>query len=280
MSGINRTRWEISFAHRAKGLWTPQRYECGVAKKRIGLIAALAIAAAVVSGGTPAAAEETSKFGPDALKLYCDGQERYIATIREADKKFGISGTDEKGDWIRARQAENYAQIEKDLGASFTEWEPAAMRESWGQRCEALWRGWKMIEEADAKASTKDDAKKVEEALMLLYIKMTDRELFKNFDGQPYTNVDCRSDVFGGFQLIGCTLVGGGFFNAFFSDPMIFMVANKDGQSAFVPLKNSEDHIQRSSYTDAKGNAVMSGWFVGSYPIPIDWAEAIERLRK
>lgn len=30
-------------------------------------------------------------------------EERYIATIREADKKFGVSGTDEKGEWIRAR---------------------------------------------------------------------------------------------------------------------------------------------------------------------------------
>ena len=248
--------------------------------KRTGLVAALAMMAAA-SVGTLVAAEEASKFGPDALKLYCDGQERYLATIREADEKFGISGTDEKGEWIRARQAENYAQIEKDLGAPFTEWEPVAMTESWGQRCEALWRGWEMIDEADVKASTSDDAKKVEEALMLFYIKMNDRELFKNFDGRPYTSVNCRSDVFDGSRLTGCTLAGGGFLNGFFSDPMIFMVANKDGHPVFAPLEsNTKEHIQLASYGDVEGNPVLTGWYIGPYPLPFNWADAVKRLWK
>lgn len=245
-------------------------------RKRATLGAALAVA---VIAGAPVSAQDTGRFGPDALKLYCDGQERYRAMIREADDKFGISGTDEKGDWIRSRQAENYAQIEKDLGAPFTEWEPVARTESWGQRCEALWRGWVAIEEADVKASTNDDAKKVEEALMLFYIKATDRELFKNFDGRPYTAVNCRSDVFNGFRLTGCTLVGGGFFNGFFSEPMIFLVANKDGRPAFAPLEsNTKEYIGLASYGDTEGHPVMTGWYVGEYPLPFNWAEAVERL--
>lgn len=249
-------------------------------RKHLGVVAALAMAASA-GVGAPAVAEETGKFGPDALNLYCDGQERYLANIREADKKFGISGTDEKGEWIRARQAENYAQIEKDLGAPFTEWEPVAMTESWGQRCEALWRGWEMIDEADVKASTSDDAKKVEEALMLFYIKMNDRELFKNFDGRPYTSVNCRSDVFDGFRLTGCTLAGGGFLNGFFSDPMIFMVANKDGHPVFAPLEsNTKEHIQLASYGDVEGNPVLTGWYIGPYPLPFNWADAVKRLWK
>lgn len=249
--------------------------------KCISLVAALAIMAATVSVGTPVAAEEASKFGPDALRLYCDGQERFVATIREADDKFGISGTDGKGEWIRARQAENYAQIEKDLDAPFTEWEPVAIEESWGHRCEALWRDWEMIEEADWKASTRDDAKKVEEALMLQYINMAKRGLFKNFDGRPYSNATCRSDVIDDFRLTGCTLFGGGFFGGFFSDPMIFMVANKDGHPAFAPLEaNTKEHIQRSSYTDANGNPVMTGWYIGPYPLPFSWVKAIERFAR
>jgi hypothetical protein len=244
----------------------------------ISLVAGLAIAAVAMSAGSTVGAEEGSKFGPDALKLYCDGQERYLATIRE-DEKFGISGTDEKGEWIRARQAENYTQIEKDLGAPFTEWEPLAMTESWGQRCEAIWRGWVTIDEADVKASTSDDAKKVEEALMLFYIKMNDRELFKNFDGRPYTSVNCRSDVFDGFRLTGCTLAGGGFLDGFFSDPMIFMVANKDGHPTFAPLEsNTKEHIKLASYGDVEGNPVMTGWYVGPYPLPFNWAEAVKRM--
>ncbi len=247
----------------------------------ISLVAGLAIAAAAMSAGSTVAAEEGSKFGPDALKLYCDGQERYLATIREADDKFGISGTDEKGDWIRARQADNYAQIERDLGAAFTEWEPVAMTESWSLRCEALWRGWEMIEEADWKASTGGDAKKVEEALMLHYIKMAKGGLFTTFDGRPYTNATCESEIIDEFRLTGCTLFGGGFFGGFFSDPMIFMVANKDGHAAFVPLEtHTKEDIQRSYYTDTNGNPVMTGWYVGSYPLPFDWVEAVERFGK
>ena len=229
----------------------------------------------------PAAAEEATKFGPDALKSYCDGQKRYLAIIRESDEKFGISGTDESIDWIRARQVENNAQIEKDLGAPFAEWEPIARSEWWSQRCEALWRDWLMIEEGDVKASTSDDARKVEEALTLLYIKMTDRELIKNFDGRPYENVSCKSDVIDDFRLMGCTLAGGGFFSPFFSDPMIFIVANKDGHPAFVPVEtNTKEDIQRSYYTDVDGNPVMTGWYVGDYPLPFDWVEAVERLGK
>lgn len=85
-------------------------------------LAALAMIAAGVCVEAPAAAEEATKFGPDALKLYCDGQERYLA-IREADQKFG---NDEKDEWMRVRDEANYAQIEKDLGALYTEWEPIA----------------------------------------------------------------------------------------------------------------------------------------------------------
>lgn len=249
--------------------------------RRPGLVPALALAAAMAGAVAPAAAQDTGGFGPDALKLYCDGQERYLATIREADDKFGISGTDEKGEWIRARQVENYAQIEKDLGAPFTEWEPVAMTESWAQRCEALWRGWEMIEEADWKAATGDDAKKVEEALMLHYIKMAEEGLFTNFDGRPYTNAVCQSDVIDGYRLTGCTLFGGGFFAGFFSDPMIFIVANKEGHTTFVPLEtHTKEDIQRTYYTDTDGNPVMTGWYVGSYPLPFDWVEAVKRFGK
>lgn len=244
-------------------------------------LAALAMLAAGLCVTAPAVAEEATKFGPDALESYCDGQKRYLAIIHEADEKFGVAGTDESGDWIRARNAENYAQIEKDLDAPYTEWGGVAVSEGWNHRCEALWRGWLMIEEADVKASTSDDARKVEEALMLAYIKMTDRELFKNFDGRPYTNVSCKSDVIDEFRLMGCTLAGGGFFSPFFSDPIIFIVAHKDGQAAFVPVEtNTKEDIQRSYYTDVDGNPIMTGWYVGDYPLPFDWVEAVTRLGK
>lgn len=270
---------EISLRTKPKTYDRTDRFEEGISAKGLRALVAVAMMAVGAAGATPSAAEVAPKFGPDALKLYCDGQERYLATIREADDKFGISGTDEKGEWIRARQAENYGQIEKDLGAPFTEWEPIAMTESWGQRCEALWRGWVAIEEADVKASTSADAKKVEEALMLFYIKATDRELFKNFDGRPYTSVNCKSDMFDGFRLTGCTLAGGGFLDGFFSDPMIFMVANKDGHATFAPLEsNTKEHIKLASYGDVEGNPVMTGWYVGPYPLPFNWAEAVKRL--
>ncbi len=130
-------------------------------------LATLALVAATACLSAPAAAEEATKFGPDALQSYCEGQKRYLAIIREADEKFGISGTDESGEWIRARNAENYAQIEKDLDAPYEEWGHVAVSEGWNHRCEALSRGWLMIEEADVKASTSDDARKVEEVLTL-----------------------------------------------------------------------------------------------------------------
>lgn len=270
---------EISLRTKPKAYDRTDRTEAAPRAGRVQTLAALAMIAAGACVAAPVAAEETTKFGPDALKSYCDGQERYLAIIREADEKFGISGTDESVEWIRARQAENYAQIENDLGAPYLEWEPVARTEWWNQRCEAPWRGWLMIDEADAKASTSDDARKVEEALALLYIKMTDRELFKNFDGRPYRGATCKSDVVDGFRLTGRTLFGGGFFDGFFSDPMIFMVANEDGDPAFVPLEtNTKEDIQRSYYTDVDGNPVMTGWYVGSYPLPFDWAEAVKRL--
>ena len=62
---------------------------------------------------------------------------------------------------------------------------------------------------------------------------------------------------------------------------MIFMVATKDGHPAFVPLEtNTKEDIRRSSYGDVDGNPVMTGWYVGSYPLPFDWVEAVERLGK
>ena len=61
--------------------------------------------------------------------------------------------------------------------------------------------------------------------------------------------------------------------------PAPMMVANKDGQPAFVPVEtNTKEDIQRSSYTDVDGNPVMAGWYVGDYPLPFDWVEAVERL--
>ena len=255
----------------------------GAAPKTSGLraLAAIAITATGVWFALPAAAEEARKFGPDALNSYCDGQKRYLAFIKESDEKFGVTGTDESVEWMRALQAENNAQIEKDLGAPYLEWAPVATSEWWNQRCEAHWRGWLMIEEKDAMASTSDDARKVEEALALLYIKKTNQGEFKNFDGRPYKGATCKSDVIDGFRLTGCTMFGGGFFDGFFSDPMIFMVADKDGHPAFVPLEtNTKQDIQSSYYTDVKGNPVMSGWYVGSYPLPFDWPEAISRFAR
>ena len=242
------------------------------------ILAALTIIAAGASGATPSAAEGPPKFGPDDLKLYCDGQERYLAIIREADEKFGIVGNDEKDEWMRVRDEANYAQMEKDLGAPYTEWEPVARSEWWNQRCEALWRGWVMIEEIDALSATSDDDRIVAEALELAYLKMMEKGEFKNHLKNPYTAVNCKADVVDDFHLIGCTLAGGGFFNGFFSDPLIFMVASKDGHPAFAPLKSNKDHMDSSYYTDADGNAAMTGWYVGSYPLPFDWAEAVVRL--
>lgn len=269
---------EISLRTKPKAYGAPTDTEAAPRRNRIGLTAGLAIAVAAVSFGAPAAAQETSKFGPDALKLYCDGQERYLAIIREADEKFGIVGNDEKDEWMRVRDEANYAQIEKDLGAPYTEWEPVARNEWWNQRCEALWRGWTMIEETDARSATNDDSGIVAEALELAYLKMMERGEFKNHLKDPYTAVNCKADVVDDFHLIGCTLAGGGFFNGFFSDPLIFMVASKDGQPAFAPLESNKDHVERSSYTDADGNPVMTGWYVGPYPLPFDWAEAVVRL--
>ena len=272
---------EISLRTKPKTYDRRGRVEAEMGAKRLRALIAGGMMAVGAAAATPTAAQEASKFGPEDLKLYCDGQERYLAIIREADEKFGIAGTDESVDWIRARQAENYAQIEKDLGASYLEWEPIARTEGWNHRCEALWRGWEMIEEADWKAATSDDAKKVEEALMLYYIKLTERGRFKNFDGRPYTNAVCESDVIDDFRLTGCRLFGGGFFAGFFSDPMIFMVANKDCHTAFVPLEtHTKDDIQRSYYTDTEGNPVMTGWYVGDYPLPFDWVAAVERFGK
>lgn len=249
--------------------------------RRAAHVAALAFVMAMANVGMPVRAEEAFSFGSDALRFYCEGQDRYIAIIRDADDKFGISGTDEKNDWMRERQAENYAQIEKDLGAPYEEWGHIAMAEEWDENCKALARGWLAIDESDALASTGDDARKVEEALTLLYIERLDQGHFSVARDRRYTSVNCRSVVLDDFRLTGCTLVGGGFFNAFYSDPMIFMIANKNGQTAFAPLEsNSQEHIQRSSYTDADGDLVMTGWYVGARPLPFDWAKAVALLGK
>ncbi|WP_421762187.1 hypothetical protein [Devosia sp.] len=281
MSGINTDLMELILRIEPKA--HNHIVRTGTAPQACGFrtLAALAVVVTGVCIAAPAAAEEAHKFGPDALNSYCDGQKRYLAIIKESDEKFGVTGTDESVEWIRARQAENNAQIEKDLGAPYLEWAPVAASEWWNQRCEALWRGWLMIEEKDAMASTSDDARKVEEALALLYIKMTNRGEFKNFDGRPYKGATCKSDVIDGFRLTGCTMFGGGFFDGFFSDPMIFMVANKDGHPAFVPLEtNTKEDIQSSYYSDVNGNPVMTGWYVGSYPLPFDWPKAVKRFAR
>jgi len=244
----------------------------------LAMCATLGVLGGALSLSSPVVGQD-DKFGAKALAAYCEGQARELSIIREADERFGIQGTDEKLEWIKERSADNYTQIEADIGFERDEWSEIAENDGWRHRCEAISRGWLAITAEDVAASTSADAKRVSEALELAYLKMMKRGEFKNHQGQQFTAINCKSDVIEGFRLVGCTLIGGGFLNGFYSQPLMFMVARQNEQTAFVPIESdTKKHIDAVSYGDVKGDPVMTGWYVGSYPFPFDWQEAVARL--
>ena len=100
---------EISLRTKPKAYDHTARTEAKSPGGCIRMLTAVAMIAVGAGGAAPSAAEDATNFGPEALKLYCDGQERYLAIIREADEKFGIVGNDEKDEWMRVRDEANYA---------------------------------------------------------------------------------------------------------------------------------------------------------------------------
>lgn len=217
---------------------------------------------AFASPATEAPTQVAERFGAAALTAYCDGYQKTLSVIREADDKFGIEGTDAKMDWINERDEAIGKETEKAIGEPYTEWQPVAQQQNWDQRCQGMERGWLLIEDADLLAARDTDAIVVARALKVAYQDRIDEGTDLPFS--RYSAAGCNWKEQKGYRFVACTLTGGR--NGFRSDPFLFYVGQKDGASVIVPLDN--DHMDKSSYrdTDAGETVVPMGWYVGPLP--------------
>lgn len=210
-----------------------------------------------------------------ALAPYCEMHERYTKSIREADVAFGVEGSDAKLAWIRDKELRSIEQFEQIVGEPISSFRAVASAQEWAQRCEGRQRGWALVEHSDAMAATSDDARKAMSALEAFYeSKLPMRSPATNTE---YLRSRCKSDVVSGFRIIGCTLIGGTFLQKLTS-PTYMFIAGRNGDTAMYAPLDSEAKSILNGYRNSDKSAAVLGWYVGPYPIPIDWEQAEQKL--
>lgn len=221
---------------------------------------------------TEAPSQVAERFGAEALSAYCDGHEKTIAVIREADEKFGVSGTDEKMEWIDVRDEEIGRATEKAIGGPFTEWQPVAQQQNWDQRCQGMERGWLLIEITDLSAADDGDAHVIRRTLQGIYDDKV--KLGADLPFSRYHSASCERKELDGYHFVGCKLLGGQ--GGRHSDPFIYFVGSKDGASVIAPFDNdARDHLTQPSFHDSDPNKTEMpvGWYVGPRPFPVHYGD-------
>jgi len=200
-----------------------------------------------------------SKLGASAVAAYCDGYEKTVSIIHEADRKFGIEGSDAKADWVKAQDQAIGLATGEAIGLPFEEWQPVAQAEHWDQQCQAMARGWLAIDDADLLAARASDAEAVATALEAAYRVRIDKG--RDLPFSRYGSVRCGWKELKHYHFAACTLSGGS--NGGRSDPFLYFVGHKATQGVIVPFDNeARDHMPDGSYVEAAETKVPLGWFV------------------
>lgn len=227
-------------------------------------------AAATIGSGTEvqqAATNDTSeasadptatKFGADALRAYCGGYQKTLDAIREADRKFGIEGTDEKTEWVKVQDQAIGIATGQAIGAPFEEWQPVAQAENWDQQCQGLARGWLLTGEPDLLAAQQSDAETVVGALEAAYRARIGEG--RDLPFTRYSAVTCEWKELRQYHFAACTLTGGK--SGLRSDPYLYFVGHHGSQAVIVPFDNeTRDHLANALYAGSDGATVPVGWY-------------------
>jgi hypothetical protein len=207
----------------------------------------------------PSPVPASSKLGSSAVAAYCDGYKKTVSIIHEADRKFGIEGSDAKADWVKAQDQAIGVATGEAIGVPFEEWQPVAQAEHWDQQCQAMARGWLTIDDADLLAARASDAEAVVTALEAVYRVRIDEG--RDLPFSRYGSVKCGWKELKQHYFAACTLSGGS--NGGRSDPFLYFVGHKAAQAVIVPFDNEAlDHMPEGSYVEGAGGKVPLGWYI------------------
>jgi hypothetical protein len=196
----------------------------------------------------------------DAIARYCAYTARSFSMEKakqsELDATADKDTQNEVWDKYEAIQRQLLDKLNTDLGLVEFEYINLSNAGDWNWHCRAAERGWALITQEQAKATSRSDAKEAVQALNGFYLENLNQGTSHFFDNDRFSSVHCTWENFDGMRFAGCKLQS----FSYVSEYDVFVVGRlADGRLAVSPINGKTlQHITSSGKSERLNQVAQS----------------------